>query len=80
MISIIKILLLSWFVSSFAPLQWLLELIPHKLTKLILMTITGCWKCCSLWVGLILSGDIWISLIASVIASLLQIIKNKLKI
>jgi hypothetical protein len=50
------------------------------MVKLVSMAISGCWKCCSLWVGLILSGDIWISLIASVIASLLQVIKNKMKI
>ena len=80
MILIIKILLLSWFTSYFVPLQWLLELIPWKMCKLISIAITSCWKCCSLWVGLILTGNIWISLGASVIASLLQVAKNKLLI
>ena len=77
---VIKILLLSWFISSFIPIQWLLELIPWKMVKLISIAVTSCWKCCSLWVGLILTGDIWISLGASVISSLLQVAKNKLKI
>lgn len=77
---VIKILLLAWFISSFEPLQWLLQLIPYNLPKLILIAITGCFKCCSFWLGLLLSFDIWISLEAALIASLLQVIKNKLKI
>lgn len=80
MILIIKILLLAWFISEFQPIQWLLQLIPYKLPKLILIAITGCFKCCSFWLGLLLSFDIWISLEAALIASLLQVLKNKLKI
>ena len=77
---IIKILLLGWFVSSFEPLSWLLNEIKWLWPKLILITITGCFKCSSFFIGLILSQDMWIALTASVIASILQIIKNKLKI
>ena len=77
---VIKILLLAWYISSFQPIQWLLELIPYKLLKLILIAITGCFKCSTFFTGLILSQDIWISLGASVISSLLQVAKNKLKI
>jgi hypothetical protein len=77
---IIKILLLAWFISSFEPIQWLLNEIKNIWIKITLIAITGCWKCCSLWLGLLMTGDIWISLGASVIASILQVIKNKLKI
>lgn len=77
---IIKILLLSWFISSFEPLAWLLNEIKLMWPKLILIAITGCFKCASFWIGLLMTGDIWISLGASVIASILQVIKNKLKI
>jgi hypothetical protein len=77
---IIKILLLAWFISSFEPIQWLLQEIKLMWPKLILITITGCFKCASFWIGLLITGDIWISLSASVIASILQVIKNKLKI
>ena len=77
---IIEILLLAWFISSFEPLQWLLNEIKWLWPKLILITITGCFKCSALWIGLLMTGDIWISLGAAVIASILQVIKNKLKI
>ena len=77
---IIKILLLSWFISSFEPIQWLLNEIKNIWIKITLIAITGCFKCASFWIGLLMTGDIWISLGASVIASLLQVLKNKLKI
>jgi hypothetical protein len=77
---IIKILLLSWFVSHFQPLEWLLNEIKNIWIKITLIAITGCFKCSSLFIGLILSQDIWTALTASVIASILQIIKNKLRI
>jgi hypothetical protein len=77
---IIKILLLAWFISTFQPLEWLLNEIKLLWPKLILIAITGCFKCSSFWIGLLMTGDIWISLGASVIASLLQVIKNKFKI
>lgn len=80
MIMIIKILLLAWFISSFQPLEWLLNEIKNIWIKITLIAITGCWKCCSLWLGLLMTGDISTALTASVIASILQIIKNKLKI
>jgi hypothetical protein len=77
---IIKILLLGWFVSSFEPIQWLLNEIKNIWIKITLIAITGCFKCSSFFIGLILSQNIWIALTSSVIASILQIIKNKLKI
>jgi len=77
---IIKILLLSWFVSHFEPIQWLLQEIKLVWPKLIFIAATSCWKCASFWLGLLMSGDIWTALTASVIASILQVIKNKLKI
>jgi hypothetical protein len=77
---IIKILLLAWFISSFEPIQWLLNEIKNIWIKITLIAITGCFKCSSFFIGLILSQDIWIALTASVIASILQVIKNKLKI
>jgi hypothetical protein len=77
---IIKILLLAWFISTFQPLEWLLNEIKNIWIKITLIAITGCFKCASFWIGLILSQDIWTALTASVIASLLQVLKNKLKI
>jgi len=77
---IIKILLLSWFISSFEPLFILLNEIKWRWIKIFLIAILGCFKCASLWIGLILTGNIFISLAAAATASILDIIKNKLKI
>lgn len=80
MIAIIKILLLSWLITSFEPLFILLNEIKWRWTKIFLIAILGCMKCLSFWLGLILTGNIWLAISASVVASLLQVIKNKLKI
>jgi len=80
MMMIIKILLLSWFISTFEAIQWLLQEVKWKWVKIILITLTSCFKCTSFWIGLLISQNLWIALGASVIASLLQIVKTKLKI
>jgi hypothetical protein len=67
-IEIIKVLALSWTITTFAPLSWLLELLPNNLFKYILVVLTSCLKCCSLWLGIALYG-LWIGITASIIAA-----------
>lgn len=72
-IELIKILLLSKFITSFEPLQWILEIIELKhynIIKYMLIVITSCFKCASFWIGWIVSGDIFIASAASYIAYL----------
>ena len=72
-IELLKILLLAKFITSFEPLQWILEAIELKqlnLIKYLLIVITSCFKCASFWVGWIVSGDIFIAAGASYIAYL----------
>lgn len=74
---LIKILLASWFITSFRPLHDTIEffksLIKNNFVYIIVDTLhemITCLKCCNFWVGLILFQDIWLALIASFIANL----------
>ena len=60
-ILMIKIFLLSWMIVRFEPIQWCLDLLPNNLFKYIIVTMTSCLKCSNFWIGLILSGDIFIA-------------------
>lgn len=60
-ILLLKSFLLSWFIVRFDPIQWLLDLLPNNIIKYILVTVTTCLKCSNFWIGLILTGDIFIA-------------------
>ena len=72
-----KILGLSFFITKFSPIQWILELFhPTEKTNSFLVLIyniisimTGCFSCCSFWTGTILFG-FWYGIGAYVIAYL----------
>lgn len=72
-----KILGLSFFITKFSPIQWILELLhPTEKTNSFLVLIyniisimTGCFSCCSFWTGTILFG-FWYGIGAYVIAYL----------
>jgi hypothetical protein len=57
----IKCFLLSWMIVRFEPIQWLLELLPNKLYKWILITLTSCLKCSNFWISFIFIHDIFIA-------------------
>jgi hypothetical protein len=70
-----KILGASFFITKFAPIQWILELIqPSDKTHPFLVLISNlisilltCFSCCSFWVGTIFFG-FWFGIGAYVIA------------
>ena len=72
------IFLFGWLISSFTPIHGILNLIILKLEKTplikllvsLLLTIVQCNKCSCFWMGLILTQDIYLSLIASFAASI----------
>lgn len=80
-----KILGASFFITKFAPIQWFLDLLEpndvegvksfsqkHPFLFLIINIIkllTGCFSCCSFWVGTIFFG-FWFGISAYVIAYL----------
>lgn len=60
----------SWIISRFEPLQWLLNYLPNNKIKFLLQTLTGCIKCVSLYMGIIISGNIFLPTFSSFIAML----------
>lgn len=65
LLSLGKTLVLSWLVTRFEPLQWLINLLPDKKIKFLIQDATTCMKCMSLYLGLMISGDIYIAALAS---------------
>ena len=72
-----KILGLAFFITKFAPINWILELLyPSEKSNPFLILIynivsllTTCFSCCSFWVGTIFFG-FWYGISAYVIAYL----------
>ncbi len=76
-----KITILSWFFVSFTPLYNIVTAIPfnyiknehmREILRFIITQPFKCYKCMALWIGLIISGSIWIALITSFIMYLLE--------
>ena len=80
LIIILKVIMLSRVITKFQPLSWILESLPSKigLFKWIPIVITSCWKCCSLWVSIIMTGDIFLSSGIFIIVSTLDLIEQKI--
>lgn len=79
--TIIKIFVISWFITRFQPIQvyigGVLEGINEGLFKKrpsiytlfgLLIKPISCIKCCAFWLGLITTGNIFISILVSIIA------------
>jgi hypothetical protein len=80
-----KILGLSFFITKFSPIQWVLEALQPKVDYNlpaseqkrpllifiynIVSILTGCFSCCSFWTGTLLYG-FWFGISAYVIAYL----------
>ncbi len=58
---ILKSLLLAWLITGFDPLKRLINLIPEGIVKFYTQTLFSCLKCCSFWVCLMLSGNIFLA-------------------
>lgn len=75
---VIKTLLLANLITSFAPIGWILELLPKNMFKWILILLTSCLKCCSFWCGLVITGDLFIAAGIYFGADVIQKIKEKI--
>lgn len=65
LIDLAKILVVSWLVTRFEPLQWLINLLPDNKLKFLIQDATTCMKCMSLYIGLIITFSIYIAAFAS---------------
>ncbi len=79
-ILLIKIILLSFLITQFEPIQWLLDLLPSNLFSAIVTMLLTCLKCCSFWVGLVMTHSIWMASTAFFISFFLDKIILKLNI
>jgi hypothetical protein len=82
----LKIFLISWFLTHFTPLKMILDTIPvSKMKPLIsiLMSVIvlpfTCLMCMSLYVGLIMSGDIYTAIGSSIVGWLFTKIEQKIE-
>ena len=61
-------MLLAWFVTRFEPVQWVIEIMfegkDDIISKLLYLALT-CSKCVAFWCGVLICGNIWISILAS---------------
>lgn len=57
----IKAFLLGWLITNFQPLKQLIKKLPQNAFTFYFQMLTGCIKCCSFWVCLILSGNIFLA-------------------
>lgn len=78
---VIKALSLAWFFTHFEPIVSAIGKLKTFLKielRFILSPIT-CWKCCTFWFALIISGNIVIAAFASMLAYLIDKWVNSLK-
>jgi hypothetical protein len=68
-----KTLILSWLVTRYEPIQWVIDTIPSGRIKSVIQDATTCMKCMSLYIGLLISGSIYVA----ALASLLSVFYNK---
>lgn len=67
---IAKTFLLSYVITEFSPLKWLLDLLPANMFKYVIVLLTSCLSCCSFWLSLAIFHDIWIASLSYFIGDL----------
>ena len=56
---LLKIIGISYVISQFEPIQWVIDYLPGNLLKHTLHLLFGCFKCVSFWTTIIATGSIW---------------------
>lgn len=67
----IKAILLSYLITRFTPFQNLLIKINKRFNNLftnLLYELLSCLKCCSFWITLIMTGNIYVAIMCFIIA------------
>lgn len=71
-IIVLKVLGLSWVINRLPIVSLLFNYLPENIFTLVLKLALECLKCTSLYVGLIITQNIWISILCSFIAMLYE--------
>lgn len=65
LMTLTKIFIMSWLITHFKPLSWILDLLPDKLVFNLVKLLLTCLTCVSFWFGLLWCQDIFISALAA---------------
>ena len=83
---IINILLISWFLTTFEPLHWLVNMVDKikknsiiEIIWTVLILPFSCGKCMGFWLGLITTGNLYTAIMCSFIMYIYGIIEEKIK-
>ena len=83
-IELLKIFMISWFVSRFEPIQMVLEVLPNKLAYNLIRLLTSCLKCLAFWITLIYTGDLFLASLMAFIGfwydKIIGRIENKIRL
>ena len=71
LITILKCLALGWTISQFQPIHWLVDLLKESMLKWTLVLLTQCSKCCSFWVTLSYTGDLFIASVSYILMGMI---------
>lgn len=71
-ILIVKALCIAFVITRFQPIQWVMEALLTKtknnLILLLIDQLLTCLKCCTFWLALLMTGDIFLASVAFIIA------------
>jgi hypothetical protein len=56
-----KVFIVSWFITRFKPLTWVLELLPDKLAFNLVKLLLTCLTCVSFWLAIAYTQNVWLS-------------------
>jgi len=77
-IKILKCLLLANMITTFAPITWVLDLLPENMIKWILQVLFSCSKCATAWITLIYTQNLFIASAAYFAMSMITIAWNNI--
>ena len=64
-LTLAKMILAGYIISTFAPVGWVLELLPDKLVYNIIKLLFTCGKCATFWFTLVYTGDFFMAAASS---------------
>jgi hypothetical protein len=67
-IELLNILLLSWVITKFKPIQIILEILPDNILFNMTRLLLTCIMCCSFWLTFCLIGDIYLASLNAFVA------------
>jgi hypothetical protein len=77
LINIIKGIGLAFVITTFEPIQWVLDMFKNNIFKYVAILLTSCWKCASFWLTLFMFG-LWEAVAAYSMVYIIMELKEKI--